>query len=695
MTPSAPALCPEHHDISLTIPSVANTVFWHPAGGAITIVLVTSKMLTPTVCRALECGFLTGLGVVLAICGGTNGVDSIVWYVFAIVDAIANDPWSILQPVYNPPPMYTHAYRPLSTAIVKLLSAGFERDVAGLESMTIAHGLGLVAYGLAARYCLRAYQFKSLIATLASATSMLMPTVLFSAWTIPEFDMVGGAIILAAAGLLRRGHGIAASMFMLLAILTKETTAIIMWGWLLARAIPAWSSGNRRPARTAIGYLIVLVWAVWPILTVQPPVTHAYSLADGEFEWSKAIYLTFLNMNQVFYVLGPSGALLIALLSASRVKTSLVPPLLCTGILALLVLSPPAQHYNHYESIIFADWPWILAWTMTLSGALLLLMWRGAEEERVLALMLGAVFTGLLLGPILASFSRADLSARLYAPVVPVFHALAYRGAWTAIKHCDAEHLPRMLSRGLAGAAAFGILWHAVAGAVSGIQFLHARFPLEMNAKQELIARLQEDARQGDPCAWVYYTNRDQELAMEELTLLGDISPEQQGCTRLIQLSRTSVAPGGFFEQSTRLHGYDHRRVEEHSKAIEASLKERSPLPVTVHLYVQVARSQMDSEVNTMLNSDFEWATDRLPETDVGFFEQTIGMTLVQDTPLERLFRTTAGEVHRLESRYVRIPFWFFEIPQRLILGIPIVEPWEYSATRYSIQRNQNVPGTP
>ncbi|MEC8023016.1 MAG: hypothetical protein VX223_03730, partial [Myxococcota bacterium] len=202
-------------------------------------------------------------------------------------------------------------------------------------------------------------------------------------------------------------------------------------------------------------------------------------------------------------------------------------------------------------------------------------------------------------------------------------------------------------------------------------------------------------ARQGDPCAWVYYTNRDQELAMEELTLLGDISPEQQGCTRLIQLSRTSVAPGGFFEQPTRLHGYDHRRVEEHSKAIEASLKERSPLPVTVHLYVQVARSQMDSEVNTMLNSDFEWATDRLPETDVGFFEQTIGMTLVQDTPLERLFRTTAGVVHRLESRYVRIPFWFFEIPQRLILGIPIVEPWEYSATRYSIQRNQNVPGTP
>jgi hypothetical protein len=516
---------------------------------------------------------------------------------------------------------------------------------------------------------------------------MAMPTILFSAWTIPEFDMVGGAIVLTAAATLKEGHKRTAALFMALAILTKETTAIIMWAWLLARAVTAWRVGNKAPTRTALLYLVALLAVVWPILTVSPPVTHAFAVSDSEFEWSRALFLGFHNLNQVFYVLGPSGALLLLVLATARLRPMAVLPVLFTGILALLVLSPIARHYNHYESIIFADWPWVLGWMSAAALSLLVLMVRGTDDEKTLAFALGAVFTGLLLGPILASFSRADLSARLYAPVIPVFHALALRGAKSAVK-CSAEQdIPRWLTPSLSCIAVIGLIWHAAAGAISSVQFAHARFPVELEAKQELIATLHADAAKGDSCPWVYYTNRDQELAIEELALLGDVSEQQQKCTRLIQLSGTSTSAQSFFQQSTRLHGYDHQRVEEHSDAIERSLLTRQPMPVSMHLYVQIARSQMGPNVSEYFDSDFEWATDRLPETDVGYFEQAVGMTLVNDTPLERLFSTVAHDISTFNDAYIQLPLWFFEIPQRLMLGIPVVERWEYSTTRYSLPK--------
>ena len=55
-------------------------------------------------------------------------------------------------------------------------------------------------------------------------------------------------------------------------------------------------------------------------------------------------------------------------------------------------------------------------------------------------------------------------------------------------------------------------------------------------------------------------------------------------------------------------------------------------------------------------DSDFEWATDRLPETDVGYFEQAVGMTLVKDTPLERLFSTVAHDISTFNDAYIQLP---------------------------------------
>ncbi|MFT5434298.1 MAG: hypothetical protein ACI9OJ_005011, partial [Myxococcota bacterium] len=441
---------------------------------------------------------LVFVGTLLAWAGTTDGVDSIVYYVFAIVDQIGADPISLIKPVYNPPPMYTHAYRPLSTALVKFGGWAFGRDVEGLKWLTFAHGLFLIPYGLAARRFLRVHGFGGRIALMGALGAMLTPTILFSAWTIPEFDMVGGAIILFAASELRLGHLRRAIPFLALAILTKETTAILMLAYLLAFLF--FHRTERRWWLLTGGYFTALLAAVFPILMVKPPVTNEFNVTDDEFEWMRVAWLAFHNASQLFYVLGPAGAALLGWLAARRLQLRYAGVLLCVAILSQFTVTPLLRHYNHYESIIFSDWVWVLLWVLVSVGALVVLMVKGRGNERVLALAISLGWAGLLTGPVLASFSRADLSARLYAPLIPMLHGLA----WLGVREAWGERKPVQWAAVLAGISLF---WLPVAGAVSAWQFTQARFPVEQSAKGDVLAALDQ------PCPWVFYTNRDQELA--------------------------------------------------------------------------------------------------------------------------------------------------------------------------------------
>ena len=628
-----------------------------------------------TTVRIAPIAIIVAVGSLLAALGVVEGVDSIVWYVFAIVDQIGSDPWSILKPVYNPPPMYTHAYRPLSAALTKLGSAAFGRGEVGLQLQIFTHGLFLVGYGLAARRCLSVHGFSPESALLAALTAMATPTVLFSAWTIPEFDMIGGAIVLMAASELRMGRMRRALPWLALAILTKETTAVIALMWLLVRAIQAFrATGDTGPARLAAGYLGVLLVAVWPILRVEPEVTHAFSVVSEGFEPSRAGWLAFHNASQVLYVIGPVGALLLGLLGLRR------SPLHATGLkvsaaaAGLLLVGPFLRYYNHYESIIFDQMGWVLLWCLVALGGLVALARYGTTDERLLALVIGAAFCGLLAGPLLASFSRADLSARLYAPLIPVLYALAFRGA--------AVGTHRRVGLVLAAC----VVWQGFAGAFNSAQFHHARFPLETIAKRQLIAGLQPG------CPWVYYTNCDQELAVEELALLGGLDESVLSCLRLIQLEGTSLGPGDLWEQRWGLQGYDHRKESEQSRAVTDSLSSHRPSPVPVHLYVQLARSRMTAEQNRWLVPDFEWATHRMPEAHTGCMEQAVGMPSVADTPLERTFDRLAHSTSRERVEFYQLPLWLHEAPRRLLLGLPLLEPWWYQATLNTVRMGEPLP---
>ena len=89
---------------------------------------------------------IIGLALLLAAFGVTEGNDGIVAWVF---DIVGNHPLTdIWQPVYNPEPMDTYAYRPLSVVLLKIAAALF-----GDHTMvwTAVHSLILVAYGLVSR----------------------------------------------------------------------------------------------------------------------------------------------------------------------------------------------------------------------------------------------------------------------------------------------------------------------------------------------------------------------------------------------------------------------------------------------------------------------------------------------------------------------------------------------------------------
>jgi hypothetical protein len=522
--------------------------------------------------------------------------------------------------------------------------------------------------------------FSERLATGASLAAMLTPTVLFSAWTIPEFDMVGGAIVLFAAAEVKQGRRWQSVVLLALALLTKETTAIFMLAYLLSFA--CWNYRERSDAPWLVGvYVLALLAAVLPILMVEPPVTHEFNMADGEFEWIRVIWLLFHNASQVFYVIGPAGALLaLAVIpGGTRLHWALIG-LSC----ALFFAAPILRHYNHYESIVFSHWFWVLVWLAVFAAAMFRTICWGSRDLRILSVTILLGFLGLLAGPVLASFTRADLSARLYAPVIPMMYGLALLGAsqlLTSVRR----------SRRVIGALALTcFVWHPIAGAYSAWQINRARFPVELTAKSDLLETL------GPPCPlWVFYTNRDHELAQEEFAFLGEVSEEAKACTRLIQLSQTATGSGTLWEDPAGLEGYDQHRVKVETAALGDRLRLRQPLPVTVMLYVQGARSQMAEEVNRELDVDFEWATQRMPEVNTGYLRQSVGMIYVPDTPLERLFEDASPYRRRVQLPFYQLPLWLNELPHRLIFGVPLLERYRYQATLYSIPYGETPTGSP
>ena len=613
---------------------------------------------------------IIALGTWLAWGGVVDGADSIIYYVFGIIDQVPNNLFSIIKPIFNTEPMFTFAYRPLSTALLKLGSVVFERDIEGLKAFTFVHGLALILFGAGARRFLLAHGFSARVSLVSALTVMCSSTVLWSAWTLPEFDMVGAAFVMWAGAALRQGKLAQFIPLALLAMVTKETTAALMFAYLLAYTVLHLRE-DRRPLVLSVLYVLVLIAAAFPTLAAEAPVSHEFYLRSEFFEFGRVGWLGVHNASLLLYSFGPAGALLLW----HAVRPKRLRWLLFFLSLALFAL-PMVRHYNHYEAIVFSDPLWILCSSVLLALGLLQLLVYGDRDQRLLSLTVVLGFLALLAGPVLVSAGRSDLSARLYAPLLPLLFGLAFQGAevvWTARPHRWSRWWK---AAGVAVIVCFA--WQPLSSAVTQWQFWQARFPVELEVKTALVQNLEP------PCPRVYYPNHNQEMAIEELDVLGSVAAEMRECVSLIQLLETDVAEANsewshFIVVVDGLRGVDQYRRRVDSKDVVAPLLKGKPLPVGIQLFVQTPRSTMGKEVNERLVPDFSWAETRIPEARRGTFEQAINIMFVETTRLEMYFASRAhSSLVRSSGPYLSLPLWLNEMPRRLLAGLPLVETYQY-----------------
>ena len=596
-------------------------------------------------------------GLALAALGTLPAVDAIVPWVFGIVDSVAwGDVW---RPVYNPEPMDTYAYRPLSVVVLKAL-----RLLLGDQTvvMTALHGLVFVAFGQVALSALHRAGFARGTALLATLSTLCMPSLLFSGWIVVEFDLVGATFALAAMLCLPRDGvtGGRPALFWTLALLamtTKETSALQLLAFLVA---DAWTRRLERGAvRRVLVYVGLLLLVTAPMHLAPRGSQSAFTLFSDGFQPFRVAAILLHTTCQLLFLVAPVGAAALALQAVpSRLRA-------CAGALfavLLWALSPVLRTYSHFEAVVFSS----SAMAMTLALGVLLGLVALALRRRPPASEGAATFehawgvtvlltlAGYALAPVLLSFARADVSARIFAACVPLLHAVVWR-------ECG-----RLWASGRVGRVPAALLGVAFAGfalsaGASATLFHRTRLLVEDAVKLALAA----DIRM--PCPALLATNAVQMLTTEELTRRG----ARLGACAWIETTTDEPAPGASFDAFVSAGGVHIDRGQD------------------AYLLVQTARSTMTPSQNAVLAGDFEWTRDVLPESDDDLFTAYQRLIYEVETDIESLFRREGRLVGRASLPYVQLPLFLTEIPRRLWLGVPLVERYDYVAAAYRVDARE------
>ena len=598
---------------------------------------------------------LLALGVALAFAGTTEHVDAIVPWVFGIVDGIPfADLW---RPVYNPEPMDTYAYRPLAVLTLKVALWVSGRDPVAL---TLAHGLVLACFALVSARFLRRHGFDRVTATLAAASALVMPSLLFSAWICVEFDLVGATFVLAAASALHQlreadSRGVRVRFWVLatLAMLTKETSALQLLAY-----IGAFAFVHRREKRwwsLSAAYVGLVLVVTAPMHFVDSGNTHAFTIWGDGFHPVRIGGMLLHTAGQVLFLLSAAGVVLVAAtaLRSTGLSAHRRVMILSALTVASFLFAPVLRHYSHFEAVIFSSLGWTLVGFLVLGTALSwLIVVEHSADRRIAITMVVLTWAGFAAAPILLKFARADVSARIFAACVPALHALVWREAralWD-----EATRGGRANALVLAGA----FFLFAAASAFNTIAFHRVRLAVEFEAKQ----RLAKDVR--STCPALINTNPVQLLTTEELRALGAgrLSPEAWVETTTAQPDSTMsvddfAAAGGI----TAHPGQD------------------------VYLYIQTARSLMSADIAEQLAGDFRWTKELLPESDDDLFAAYQRMIYEIETDIETMFRTSGWVVSNVRLEYVQLPLWWNELPARWLAGVPVVERYDYVARVFRI----------
>ena len=628
------------------------------------------------------------LGLAFGLVGLADYADGIVEYVVGIVDGIA---WSDLwRPIFDPPPMNTYTYRPLTALSVKVLLAVSGGDT---QTMTAIHVLTLPWFGLASWRFLRAVGLEA-AAFPAAIGVMALPSMLFSAWIPVESDVMGAAFLCEAGavwprlstGRQRRDVTLYA-LWLLGAATTKETSAAAGAVLVVAHALIALRS--RRSVGLAMGwacgYIAVLAVFVMPLLLAKGQAPHDFHIKADGFSWRRAAFFALHNATQLFYLLSSGGAALIALPAAPGSPRRLGGAALALAV--FLLAAPPLRVYNHYESVIIDHVGYVAASVALLVVGLAAALWRRRRDpdrpgtvatgpfalpmpaEVLIWLPIG-LFVVLAVAPVVALQSRPDVSARLYAPAVPALHGLA----WHVLLGLWARRREHRLLRVAAPVLLFSFALFPIGAGLGTTLAYRARMSAEAMAKPVLAELLRRPKMR---CPFIVATNRNHELASEELVALG---APWDACSELFVPNKLGLDTSDADLTTWKVQGYSYSLVETGTRndVRDALIAGKVPERCVI-LYEQSPKTTLETFGRFQdFAGDFEWAFDKLPEFGKEMHQQQLEVQFREHTSYQKIMRRAGAPMRLVAAPYFTLPLNPNEVLSRLWYAIGPIETYQY-----------------
>jgi hypothetical protein len=198
-----------------------------------------------------------------------------------------------------------------------------------------------------------------------------------------------------------------------------------------------------------------------------------------------------------------------------------------------------------------------------------------------------------------------------------------------------------------------------VSSAVNTTAFHRTRLMVETAAKRALMADLRMD------CPAIVATNPVQLLTLEALQALGT-KPLNAECA---WIQTTSGQP----ESGQNLKGF----IGAGGLVADAGQD--------AYLFIQTSRSRMEASVNVSLAGDFSWTQHLMPESDDDLYAAYQRMIYEIETDIETLFRRDGRTVADVTLPLFQLPLWWNEVPRRLVMGLPLIERYDYVARVYRI----------
>lgn len=598
-----------------------------------------------------------------------------------VLDLIAVVPLDqIHEPFWQPPPLAIWSFRPVSVLIMRACAALLDGGLVPGWWMAAKTALGSLALAGASVAFLRTHGLAREAPLAAVGTLALSPT-LFSLWYLTELDHFTAAATLGGLAALRLGrrplHLVLAGLGLAIAVLTKESSALVCFAFLAAGGTVAVLSGSRA---LAVRYGVALLLLVAPWLVSVSAMMGAAQSAMGATPLPDRLPLLEHNLVQFAYLATPAGAVAVAAGAARRLPGLLGRLAPLAGV-ALLVALPLLTVTNHYETVYHhTRWGGTVLGLVLMAGLVAVGLRRSSSGAHAgpatAAASVVATFVAIDVALLASSSPREDMAARIFLPTAPLVLALALsalREAWIRV---DArwEKAPLVAL----GAA---LAWSPLAHLFNTAAEWTARQPVEAAGREALVA--------ADPSgAPVLFNHFQNPVGPEELTAMAGRDVE----LRPVPIPAWLRAPALPDE---------HYAWSDQDASLEAAYDRGEP----IYLFWQAARAEVVPDAGVVLAGDLSWIRrpmGALTGADVmgegnevlpahSFIEDVTLVTYRPGpTPLETFAATSGTSLFARTASYGLVPLNLLDLPRRVLSGVPWWVPMRVEVSLWRMQRESS-----